>query len=268
MGKPKKYTEAEMPSPGSVFIARLQDGRYGAVLVLDRKIESRQCIVFVAPSPWICSEPVRPSDLELRKSLILTHHFFQNAEAGVWATAPPPSSFTFAGSIALTDEDRRRVRLSYSGWEYCSHQILIQWRWEHDRERLLIEEAEQTVREATERQKQAQKHAEMLRTITLSILAERRWFDHWNDDIDGLYIQPSRAIVASTIAALSEFPKITKTLARKHLKSAVIAFNQLDETTHFIETTHREDICEALELVMFASRQPDLAAEIDEWRDW
>lgn len=268
MAKPKKHTEAEMPSPGSIFIAPLQDGRFGAVLVLDRKIESGYCIVFVAPSTWIGSQPVRPSDSALRKPLILTHHSFQSAEAGVWTMTPPPASFIFAGSIALTDEDRRQAGMSYSGWEYCSHQILIQWRWDHDRERLLIEDAQQAVQEAAERQQQAEKYAEMLKTITLSSLAERQWFDHWNNDIDGLYIQPSRAIVASTIAVLSALPKITKTLARKHLKTAVMAFNQLEETTHFIETTHREDICEALELVMFASRQPGLATEIDDWREW
>ena len=268
MPKPVKYTEAEMPPPGSVFLGRLEDGRFGALLVLDRKVEGGYCMVYIEPSSWIGFQPSRPADGELRRPLMLTHHSRQNAEAGVWTATPPPDSFVPAGSITISEADRRRVGSTYSKWERCLLQILLQWRWEHDREKLLIEEAGRAELEAAERQSQAFKHAGMLKTITLASLAVRPWFADWNEDLDSPYIGPSRAVLASLIAALSESPKVTKTLARRLLKTAVLAFNQLDASTHFIETKHREDICEALELAMFAVRQPDLASEIDEWRDW
>lgn len=257
-----------MPSRGSVFITRLQDGRYGAVTVLDRKIESGYCVVFVAPSTWIGSAPDRPTDTELRHPLILTHHSWEKVPAGVWVSTPPPESFAPAGHVFISDQDHFRVGHFYAGWESCSLQILLQWRWDHDREALLIEEADQALRDAEEMRKQAQRRDEMLRTITFDSLAARQWFDHWDEDSDRSYIMPSRAILTTTIDALNASPKITKSIARKHLKAAVIAFNKLDKSLSFIETTHREDIYEALELVMFASRQPDLTDEIDDWRDW
>jgi hypothetical protein len=268
MAKSVKYTEAEMPCPGGVFVTRLQDGRYGAVTVLDRKTESGYCVVFVAPSSWIGFTPDRPTDSELRNLLILNHHSWQKVPAGVWVFTPPPDSFTPVGQTSVTEQSHFRVGQRYATWESCSLQILLQWRWDHDREALLTEEADQAMRDAEEMRKKAQRRDEMLRTITLDSLAVRKWFDHWDEDLDGPYIIPSRAILATTTDALSTSPKITKSLARKHLKAAVIAFNKLEKSLPFIETTHREDIYEALELMMFASRQPDLTDEIDDWRDW
>lgn len=268
MAKYVKYTEAQLPCQGDVFVTRLQDGRYGAVTVLDRKKESGYCAVFVAPSSWIGSTPDRPTDAELRNLLILTHHSWQKVPAGVWVFTPPPESFTPAGHISISDQDRFRVGHSYAGWESCSLQILFQWRWDNDREALLIEEADQALRDAEEMRKQAQRRDEMLRTITFDSLAARQWFDHWDEVSDRSYIMPSRTILATTIDALGASPKITKSLARKHLKASVIAFNKLDRSLSFIEATHREDIYEALELVMFACRQPNLTDEIDDWREW
>jgi hypothetical protein len=268
MTKPIKYTEAQMPTPGSVFVTRLADGRFGALIVIARKTESGYCSVYVAPSSWIGSQPIRPTDGELRQPLILTHHSWGGVDAGVWVSSPPPDSFVHSGFIEVTDSDLQRIREIYCTWERCTLQILLQWRWIHDRERLLIEDAERAVREAAERKEKAQRHAEMLRTITLASLAERQWFDHWDDELDRLYIEPSRRIVQHMLASLAESSKITKTVARKHLKAAVVAFNRLDEIPHYIETTHREDICEALELVLFAARHPELASAIDDWRDW
>lgn len=268
MSKPRKYTEAEMPSPGSVFLAPLGDGRFGAIVVLARKTECGYCMVYLAPSPWIGATAVRPSKDELLKPLILNHHSWEKVEAGAWTAFPPPDSFISTGAIELPRSVEQRVGSSFSSWESCSIQILIQWRWDNDRERLLLEDAEYAKQEAEERRQQAAKHAEMLKTITLESLKERRWFEHWNEDLDGPYMEPSHSIISSLIRSLSDLPKITPTAARRELKNAVLAFNQLDESTQFIETTHREDICDALELVMFAARQPTLASAIDEWRDW
>jgi hypothetical protein len=268
MAKLQKYTEAEMPPPGSVFITPLADGRYGAVLVTNRRMKDGMCHVFVTPATWIGSDSTRPPDSELRQPVTLTHHSWNGTIAGLWVFSPPPASFVASGTISLSELGHPVDGPSYGGWENCSLQILLQWRWDHDREQLLIEDAQRAERELAERREMAQKRTEMLKTITLSSLTGRQWFDHWDDELDGAYIQPSRDIILRTLAGLAESPKITKTLARKHLKAAVVAFNRLDEGTHYIETTHREDICEALELVMYAARQPDLASEIDEWRDW
>ncbi len=263
-----KYTIDELPRPGSVFITPLSDGRFGVVRVLRRKIGSGYAFAFVVPSSWIGSSPVRPSDRDIRKSLVLTHHSWNEKRAANWVTTPAPESFIPAGEIPLTAEDEQIQVESYATWDGFPLQILLQWRWDHDRESVLIEDKARAEKDAEEKRLSAERRAEMLRTLTLEGIARRKWFDSWDEELDALSISPSRTFLSDLIQKLSEEPKLTKVVVRRLLKATVKLFNQLDGKTHFIETTHREDICEALELIMFAAKQPDLVDEIDQWREW
>lgn len=263
-----KYSIDDLPSPGSVFITPLADGRFGIVRVLRRKIGSGHAFAFVVPSSWIGSSPVRPSDKEIRAPLVLTHHAWNGRRDAAWVTTPVPEAYISAGQIALTAEDEQIELESYAAWDGFPLQILKQWRWDHDRENLLIEDKERAEKEAEKKKLAAERRAEMLRTITFANLALRKWFESWDEELDASNIASSRELLAELIKSLSGEPKLTKTITKRLLKSTVKQFNQLDGKNHFIETTHREDICEALELIMYAAKYPDLADEIDQWRDW
>jgi hypothetical protein len=268
MPKPTRYKEGDLPPPGSVFIAPLADGRFGAVRVLERSTKRGDAYARIVSSSWIGDTPVRPSDSVLRQSLVLNHHSHQNAHNANWVNSPPPPFLIPAGILEISHVDLIPQEESYSTWEGCITQILLQWRWDHDRESLLRDEVLAAQAASEEFRREGERRAEILRATNLQTVAARTWFDTWNEDIDGPFIDLSRGVLSRMIHALMAAPKVTKSLARKILKSAVQEFNALDEKAHFIATSHREDIYEALELIMFAVKQPDLAGKIDEWRDW
>jgi hypothetical protein len=200
--------------------------------------------------------------------LFLTHHSYNGQIAGLWVFTPPPPSFIPLGDIDIDAEEDVIERETYSRWESISMQILVQWRWDNDREALLIEEATRKAQETEERKIAAERRAAMLRTLTLDSVSERVWFDSWDEESDGSCLTESRRVVSSLIKSLRTSPKITKAVARRLLKGAVKDFNRLDAKRQFIETVQREDICDAFEIIMAATRYPELADEVEQWRDW
>ena len=211
---------------------------------------------------------MRPADCEIRRPLFLTHHSWANEREAAWVCTPPPASFIPVGAIEITAADAALAVESYSHWELLSFQILRQWRWDNDREALLVEEAAEKAREAGERRIAAERRAEMLRSLTLDNVSSRVWFADWDEELEGPNLPAARQLVSQLIASLRNSPKLTKAVARRLLRATVKDFNRLDAKNRFIETTHREDICDALEIVLAAARHPELADEIDQWRDW
>ena len=268
MPKRAKYGESDLPAAGSVFVAPLADGRFGVVRVLRTKSQSGYAFAFVVPSSWIGRSAVRPSDSDIRLPLFLTHHSWANRREALWVSTPPPSSFVPVGALEITAADDALEHEAYSAWESLPIQILLQWRWDNDREALLIEDAAKKAKEIEERMASNERRAEMLRTVTLENVSDRIWFDTWDEELDGSNLSASRRLVADLVNRLRTAPKLTKVVARRLLRSTVKEFNQLDALSQFIETTHREDICEALEIIMAAARYPELADEVEEWRDW
>src|SRR5262249_9034957 len=147
-------------------------------------------------------------------------------------------------------------------------QVLLQWRWDNDREALLAQEAAKKAKRDEERRLADERRAEMLRTLTLDGISNRTWFESWGNELDGANLPEARQLVYDLVENLRNSPKLTKAIARRLLRATVENFNRLDEKNSFIETTHREDIHEALEIVMAAARYPDLADEVEQWRDW
>lgn len=268
MRKSNKYTESELPPLGSVFLAPLRDGKFTAIRVIRSKTDGGYASVFAALSSWIGRNATRPSDSEIRKTLVLTHHSWKNTKAAQWVSTPLPSSFVSAGTIDITSADEALKIEAYGAWEWFVIQSEKQWRWEHDRQALLAEEAVEDAKKAEERRIAFERRAEMLRTITLDTVQNRTWFENWDTELDGPNLVASRRLIEDLVNNLKTTPKITKAVARRSLRVTVKNFNRLDEETHFIETTHREDICDALEIVMAAVRYPELVDEIESLRDW
>ena len=132
----------------------------------------------------------------------------------------------------------------------------------------MIEDAEERSRQAEERRIADARRAEMLRTLTLDSVSGRTWFETWDEEEEGPHLAASRQLISSLIEGLRSAPKLTKTVARRLLRESVKEFNRLDAKGPFIETMHREDICDAFEIIMAAVRYPELAEEVEEWRDW
>lgn len=223
---------------------------------------------FVIPSSWIGSNAARPSDSDIRLPLVLTHHSWANHREAFWVGNPPPASFIPVGTIEILAEDDIVESDAHSSWDGLALQILLQWRWDHDRNALLIEEEEEQSKQVEERRNTEARRAEMLSTLTLDRIVNRDWFENWDEEEEGQNLPASRLLIRNLVERLRQTSKLTKAVARRLLRETVKDFNRLDAGSHFIETTHREDICEALEIVMAAARHVGLADEIEEWKEW
>ncbi|MGE3778196.1 MAG: hypothetical protein AB7F89_13495 [Pirellulaceae bacterium] len=268
MARKQARTEEDFPEAGTVFVAPTGDGRLAAGRVLRRQFEGGAFGALVAASRWIGRE-VPPLDLvELRETLVLTHHRWQATPEIFWAHSPMPADFTAIGRIELPPEDREASSFTFGGWHSVPLQALLQWRWDHDREALLREEAANAVAEAQRRQKAAAARAMLLRSLTLDSLAERKWLADWDSPSPGSPVAESRALLAQLVRELRAVPKLTKTTARRLMRQSVRAFNRLDSPRPFITTMEREELCEAYEQFACAAGFPELADEIDRWREW
>ena len=107
-----------------------------------------------------------------------------------------------------------------------------------------------------------------MRTLTLDSLVDRTWFPSWDADFSSLPLHESQVLMSRLVGQLRDDPKLTMGLAKRLLKQSVDAFNLLDTTHQFITTAEREDLCDAYEQIMCAAGFPQLADNVDEWREW
>ncbi len=95
-----------------------------------------------------------------------------------------------------------------------------------------------------------------------------KYFSNWEGHIDAEIITASEQIVRNLIVELKDTDNSLQ--KEETLKKAVLAFNALDDSTHFIDTIEREDICEKLinlatEFNIADSQAEDIIGEDREW---
>jgi hypothetical protein len=272
-----KKPKAEPLTVGDVFVMRLADGRYGACRVVrlpgahESHVEEGRAMV--AATEYIGDAPPEANDPSLRRLLVLSHHVHKGTRQDVcslWLAGPPAAGFEKLGRIEPSAEERKLPCNSYSDWAYFPFQVLLQWRWDHDREAVLAEDV-QSQRQADERlaELERDKQNELAR-MTYASFRRRKLFKNWTDYPPRKMIDASRRIMQETATKLEALgPNPDREQARAILGECILAFNDLDEANdHWIETIEREDICEHFyELAHLAGfdDEPELA---DEWREW
>jgi len=266
-----KYRESDFPEPGSVFVATMKDGRLAAGRVLRREFEGGGMAVLLAGSPWIGTAPP-PLDLPiLREILTRTHHGYSkpsilDSRSLIWSFHLMPEGFRIIGKIELTSADLSLQCNTYGGWQSIPIGVYTQWRWDHDRDNLLREEAEEEAREAERRRIARERREAFVRSLTLEKLAATDWFASWNAERETTRLARER--ILRLIEELRQAPKHTQVIVKKLVRVAVKDFNALDKKQQFIDTIEREELCEAFEQIVCAARQPGIASEIDNWRSW
>jgi hypothetical protein len=276
VAKRKPTSTKALPEPGAAFAFLLEDNRrYGVCRVLRHMTASEQKVsgaplVLVATSSWIgeripnCSEPA------LREILVLTHHSWLKKAQIVWVEGSPPKGFELIGMIPPTVAEKKLPSNVHGGWEGARLQALLQWRWDHEREAVLVEDAANE----KERLKQIDIHSKNrkkeLRKLTLESLSKHRFLKRWKEYPSKEVIRKSRAILKLALRTLTTLGKRAPVAARKAvLQKCIESFNELDEQNdHFIDTDAREDICEEFYLMVNACGLGKYTELADEWRDW
>ena len=268
MSRRPKYREEDFPPPGTVFTAPTRDGRFSAGRVLCRQFHGGAHAALIAGTSWLGDKVPSLHLPELRNTLILSHHKWRNYLSIFWVQEPMPPDFIIVGQIELSQDDHAATSDTFTGWQSVAIHALTQWRWDHDRESLLRDEAQQAAEQAEAQRQLATTRAELMRTLTLDSLVDRRWFASWEDADSNLPLHECRSLIVKLVNELRAAPKLTLGVVKKHLKQSVKDFNRLDAEHHFIATIEREDLCEAYEQIMCAAKFPQVVDQVEQWRAW
>ncbi len=227
----------------------------------------------------------RPPTMEQarRCEVLLEHRFTFDGHPATfgftaqwWDPAELPDQTLLGRSEVSTTEAEaaHRILNVMEGCTYAplSHAAKIadgEWRWANDREAFVaeVEGQQAAIRAGAERQRTR------LKGLTLDKLLSEFPLERWSPSPPF----PSPAFTDAARTKLHDACRELKRLgakppkgeARAVLKALVLWLNEADRIAgEVIETEEREDLCAALEEIAFATRQPSLAAEIDEWRTW
>jgi len=258
-----------LPNPGDTFLMPLADGRFGLCRVLDVRTQRIPSALVVA-SPWIGTEPPDLADPVLREHLILTHHSWNKATAISWAIQKVPRDFRLLGTLKPTKDELALDKGGVSTWAYFPLQVLLQWRWDNDRDALLGEEKMKKDLERIERERNAIREKERIARLTWDDLRSKQFFPTWKSYPSKKLTRASEVIMQQTVEDLQKLGESgSRTAKRNILKECIERFNQLDgENKHFIETVEREDICNQFYEIAHVAGFDDEPNLADEWREW
>ena len=271
--KPKSKM-LHLPEAGAAFAFPIGDGRFSVARVLvgheeDQAKRWKSEVVLAACASWIGNDIPSSDDPSLRAILRKNHHAWKNVPCLIWTSAIVPSDFVAIGSIPPTADEKVLVCNSFGTWNSLTVHPLAQWRWEHDRDAVLAEDAAKAIRQREERGLAQKQREEYLGRVTLGDLRDREFFPGWTRYPSDAAKRASRKIMTETVDRLQELgPNSAQADRMKVLQRCIESFNELDAQSYFIETVEREDICWEFEAIVHAcglGAHKDLA---DKWRDW
>lgn len=185
---------------------------------------------------------------------------------------PDLLEFVLVGFLPLTDEEKElgKKNTSYSAWNFASVNAEGEWRWQHDKEKLLTEHA--LHKQEIERRKQVEKERfeNRLSKLTWDKLLAEDWFERWKES-PPFPPQPFKDELRQRIhLSISELQslgeKYPRAKVRRILNSLVNDITALDKKFDFvIETEEREDIYNVFDDITFLTKQRVLMEEIPDW---
>src|ERR1700722_455847 len=204
--KRRKPAKVLLPKPGDVFMMPLGDGRFGVCRVLRENTEEERKghgapYILVAASPWIGSEKPDLGDPQLRIIQELCHHSWKNDPNLLWVSMPPPEDYRLIGTIKPGPADKRRQCSGSGGWAFA-YQVLTEWRWVHDRDAVLREDAEYAEKQARKYKEFERRRREARGALTLEGLRKKRRFSDWKGYAPDNAIAACRVIFRETVDAL------------------------------------------------------------------
>jgi hypothetical protein len=273
MPKSKRHSESViLPPVGSVFLMPLPNGRFGACRVIrhDKRFSDTSRALVIA-SRWIGTVAPRLDEPLLREPLTKTHHSWKNQIEAFYAFDNVPEDFQLLGTLVPTNEDMRLECSSLANWCSAQLQVLIQWRWDNERDALLAEDELSRQRKQAadlEKQRERQNYLAHLTLDKLKLKSKRR-FATWKGGVSQELTNICRHVFDETIDMLMKCDdKPRKRRVVSILQKCVDRLNQLDAEHHFIETVEREELCQEIDEIICACGFPKDEGIADRWREW
>jgi hypothetical protein len=186
-----------------------------------------------------------------------------------WVSEPVPSDFVPIGKIIPACEEERIFCNRFGTWGTLTRQPLAQWRWDHERDVVLAEDALKAGKNAEAKRQTQQNRKEYLPRVTLGDLRSHQFFPRWEKYPPKNVVRACRKIMADTVDDLLKLGSNSSENDRMNiLQKCIELFNELDEKTNFIETAERENICEEFEAIVHACGLGSYQDLADKWRDW
>jgi hypothetical protein len=270
MTKRRGAKNPSLPNPGDVFLMPLEDGRFGVCRVIQKSFERGEERVLVVATPWIGSREPELSETLLREVLMLNHHVWGNVPAALWIFYPLPAGFTLLGHLEPTQTEKQMVCNSGAAWPLLAVQVLLQWRWDNDREALLHEEDQENREKSRRREASAQQRRDYLAGVTLEALRDKQRFASWEGFVSKGALQATRKVFHDTVDALIALgPEAAEPAVLDVLRGCIESLNALDsQYGGFIETIERENLCAEFDEIVSASGLGHYDALADRWREW
>jgi len=185
---------------------------------------------------------------------------------------PDLLEFNLVGELPLSDFEEKlgANNKSFSNWGVASRDAEGEWRWENDRNRLIIER-DLGIKEKEQQEEVARHRFETrLSKLTWEKLAAENLFERW---VESPPFPPSpfrdalTVLIRSQISDLRDLgDKYPRAKVRKSLKALVEEITVLNEKFDYvIETEEREDIYGVFDDLTFLSKQRALMEEIPDW---
>src|SRR5262249_29383488 len=174
----------KLPAAGAAFAFPIGDRRVSLCPVLldtnsERSKQWNGDTILVACSSWIGDAVPRADNPALRPILHLKHHVWDNKPNVLWISDEPPQHLIPIGTIEPTAEEQGIPCMAFGSWTCLTFQPLAQWRWDHERDAVLAEDAIRQKKEAEARSKAQRERERYLERVTLEELREHRFFPTW-----------------------------------------------------------------------------------------
>jgi hypothetical protein len=256
-----------LPAVGTVFAFRLPNKLYTTFRVLKAKRMDGEKYVLAVCSPFISKTlPTAITD-EMKQFL---HPSRWKKPSMYWINDPAEEGMIPLGMVAPSAEEKQFKTDSYGGWLNFQYDAQTNYRWNHDRKKLLADvKAEEQAMDEKRKRVQAE-HDAAMKSMTLEKLAKFQFFPDWDDYPSTKIIKASRQVLKAHVAQLLDLGKPgTKTKKTAIIQACVEAFNALNKKhKDFIDTDIREDIVEEISRLSRACGLGEMDDQIDEWRDW
>lgn len=267
-----KTPPVNFPPPGTVLLFPWGEGQLGACRVFRIEIPGhcKTLHALVGQAEWTGTAPPPLDHPALRALHQSFYHGLGHRPNLFWVDDPPPESFVVHGHIPLSPEEQEISSWTWASWLNFPHGTLVRWRWEHEREAVLAEQAAEAARQEEMRTAEAARRAAILANTTLpSILARPSLFPQWHDALPAKTIALLEAPIREFLKEIIDLPKPKRTDISRHLRLCVKALNQIDnDHDHPLCTIEREDIIDLFDEILTVAKQPGLLDKVDQWRDW
>jgi hypothetical protein len=279
MAKRRSQPRPALPAVGDAFAVPLPNGLWGGCRVIrvgdDGRVTGRPnaISVQVGALAWLAAVPPTGAEPGIAKLLFVNHHNERHL-ALTWVAGrdPIPESFVPIAAIPPLPEDLTRFVGSGTSWARVAIEIEAQWRWNHDRDAVLREDAERLDRLAAADRAALAVRRHQVDAMTLAALRRQQPFARWKGDRPAAAITAAHRIFRSTIDQLIALgPTPTRVAAEPILRACIDQFNRLNAAHDgFIETMEREDIADHFARVVHVAGLAEYGSAdlTEQWRDW